>query len=197
MSNLISGVFLIFERPFNVGDVIRVGTTSGTVLSVDLLSVKLRTFDNTYVRIPNESMIKSEVTTLTRYPIRRIELAIGVGYGTDLDQAERLLREIAANNPRCLEEPAPLIQVRALGDSSVDLMFLVWTARENLLAVQNELLRAILERFAAEGIEIPFPQRTLHWASGSAAAPPMGGAAAAELTATTTQSASASSSSRR
>ncbi|HUP21493.1 MAG TPA: mechanosensitive ion channel family protein, partial [Thermoanaerobaculia bacterium] len=197
MSNLISGVFLIFERPFNVGDVIRVGTTSGTVLSVDLLSVKLRTFDNTYVRIPNESMIKSEVTTLTRYPIRRIDLAIGVGYGTDLVQAERLLREIAADNPRCLEQPAPMLQVRALGDSSVDLMFLVWAARENLLGVQNELLRTILERFAAEGIEIPFPQRTLHWVSGSAAAAAPGAASGHEHAEAAAQSATASSSSRK
>jgi small-conductance mechanosensitive channel len=173
MSNLISGVFLVFERPFNVGDVIRVGSTTGTVLAIDLLSVKLRTLDNTYVRIPNESMIKSEVTTLTRYAIRRIELAVGVGYGTDLAHAERLLGEIAENNPLCLVEPAPQLQVRGLGESSVDLVFLVWAARDNVLLVESDLFRAILERFAAEGIDIPFPQRTLHWPAGQppAAAP--------------------------
>jgi small-conductance mechanosensitive channel len=197
MSNLISGVFLVFERPFSVGDVIRVGATSGTVLSIDLLSVKLRTVDNTYVRIPNESMIKSEVTTLTRYAIRRIDLAIGVGYGTDISRVERVLRELAAGNPRCLEEPQPLLQVRGLGESSVDLMLHVWVARENVLRVQSQLLRAVLERFAAEGIEIPFPQRTLHWASGSAAPVVIGAAAEREHAETVAQSAPDSSSSRK
>jgi small-conductance mechanosensitive channel len=200
MSNLISGVFLIFERPFNVGDVIRIGSTTGTVLAIDLLSVKLRTFDNTYVRIPNESMIKSEVTTLTRYTIRRIELAVGVGYGTDLAHAERVLREIAENNPLCLVEPAPLFQVRGLGESSVDLVFLVWAARDNLLRVQSELFRAILERFAAEGIDIPFPQRTLHWPAGvaePAAASVPGGAAEPEAARSPARTQSPASESRR
>ena len=78
-SNFISGLFLTLERPFSVGDVIRVGTTTGEVLSIDLLSVKLRTYDNLMVRIPNETLIKSEMTTLTRFPIRRYDLMLGVG----------------------------------------------------------------------------------------------------------------------
>ena len=73
-SNLISGLFLLAEKPFAIGDTIRVGTTTGEVLSVDLLSVKLRTFDNLYVRIPNESLIKAEMTNLTKFPIRRLEI---------------------------------------------------------------------------------------------------------------------------
>ncbi|MFH1841637.1 MAG: mechanosensitive ion channel domain-containing protein, partial [bacterium] len=85
-SNLISGIFLIAERPFVVGDVITVDNTTGEVLSVDLLSVKLRTFDNLYVRIPNETIIKTQVTNLTHFPIRRFDMQIGVAYKEDLDR---------------------------------------------------------------------------------------------------------------
>ena len=83
-SNIISGLFLVAERPFSVGDLIKVGETTGEVLSIDLLSVKLRTFDNLFVRIPNETLIKSEVTTLTRFPIRRIDLSIAVALKEDI-----------------------------------------------------------------------------------------------------------------
>lgn len=77
-SNLISGLFLMIERPFSISDVIKVNDITGEVISIDLLSVKLRTFDNLFVRIPNESMIKSAVTTLTKFPIRRVDLKIGI-----------------------------------------------------------------------------------------------------------------------
>ncbi len=84
MSNLISGLFLIGERPFAVDDVIKVGNTTGFVLSIDLLSVKLRKFDNTFVRVPNETILNSEVNTLTKFPIRRADLEISVAYKEDL-----------------------------------------------------------------------------------------------------------------
>lgn len=158
MSNLISGIFLVFERPFNVGDMIRIGATTGIVLSVDLLSVKLRTLDNTYVRIPNESMIKSEVTTLTRYAIRRLDLGLSVPHGTDLGRVERVLLEVAAANPQCLMEPAPRLQIHGLGGSSVDLALQVWTAREHVLPMRTEVYRSIVARFAAEGLALLLPQ---------------------------------------
>src|SRR5699024_9803457 len=84
VSNLISGLFLVGERPFGIGDSIKVGATSGEVLAIDLLSVKLRTFDNLLVRIPNETLIKSEVVNLSRFPTRRIELALRIGYKEDI-----------------------------------------------------------------------------------------------------------------
>ena len=107
-SNLISGLFLIGERSFEIGDLIRVGTTTGEVLSIDALSVKLRTFDNLFVRIPNESLIKSEVTTLTRFPIRRLDLLLGVAYKEDIGRVQKVLTEVADRNPLCLDEPPPL-----------------------------------------------------------------------------------------
>lgn len=86
-SNVISGVFLLVERAFSVGDIIKVNDLTGEVLSIDLLSVKLRTFDNLFVRIPNENLMKSTVTTLSRFPIRRYDLQVGIAYGEDIRHA--------------------------------------------------------------------------------------------------------------
>src|SRR5690606_3033117 len=102
-SNLISGLFLIGEQPFQLGDTIKVGNTTGEVLSIDLLSVKLRTFDNLYVRIPNESLIKSEMTNLTRFPIRRFDLLIGVAYKENISQVRQIMQNVADNNPLCMD----------------------------------------------------------------------------------------------
>lgn len=164
-SNLISGLFLVAERPFTVGDIIRVGTTSGEVLSIDLLSVKLRTFDNLFVRIPNESLIKSEVTTLTRFPIRRIDVAVGVAYKEDINQVREVLEAVADKNPLCLEEPKPLYIFQGFGESSLNLQFSVWAKRENFLELKNLIHQEIKEAFDAHGIEIPFPHRTLYTGS--------------------------------
>ena len=132
-SNVISGLFLMSERPFTEGDVIRVGTTTGEVLSVDLLSVKLRTFDNLFVRIPNESLIKSEVTTLTRFPIRRIDVLVGVAYKEDLKQVRAILDEVADKGPLCLEEPKPLYIFQGFGESSLDIQYSVWAKGRTFL----------------------------------------------------------------
>ena len=91
VSNIISGLFLIAEKPFEVDDVITVGSTTGVILSIDTLSIKLRTFDNKYVRIPNEILIKTEFTNITRFPIRRVDLMLGVAYKEDIAR----VREVA------------------------------------------------------------------------------------------------------
>lgn len=161
-SNLISGLFLIGEKPFAVGDVIRVGTTTGEVLSIDALSVKLRTFDNLFVRIPNETLIRSEVTTLTRFPIRRLDLALGVAYKEDIDRVRDVLLEVADRNRLCLDEPPPLFIFQGFGDSSLDVQFSVWAARENFLPLRNSITAEIKRAFDAAGIEIPFPHRSLY-----------------------------------
>ncbi len=165
VSNIISGFFLIAEKPFVVGDVIQVGGTTGVVLSIDTLSAKLRTFDNRFVRIPNEILIKSEVTTLTRFPIRRIDLSVGVAYKEDLAKVKQVLLGIANDHPLALQEPAPQVNFQSFGPSSVDFMFLVWTTKEHFIQVKNELNESIKRRFDEEGIEIPFPQQTVHIAS--------------------------------
>jgi small-conductance mechanosensitive channel len=164
-SNIISGLFLVAERPFSVGDLIRVGSTTGEVLSIDLLSVKLRTFDNLFVRIPNETLIKSEVTTLTRFPIRRIDLAIGVAYKEDIKNVRQVLEQVAAANPLCLDEPKPIFVFLGFGESSLDMQFSVWVKRENFIDLKNSIHEEIKEAFDAEGIEIPFPHRSLYTGS--------------------------------
>lgn len=170
-SNIISGLFLIAERPFGVGDVIQVGGTSGEVLAIDLLSVKLRTFDNTFVRIPNESLIKSEVRTISRFPIRRVDLPIGVAYKEDASKVREVLLDVAEKNLLSLEEPAPLFRFEGFGDSAMNLLFSVWVKRENLLEMKSTLLEEIKEAFDDAGIEIPYPHRTLVWAQDESAEP--------------------------
>lgn len=169
VSNLISGLFLIGERPFDVGDVITVGGTTGEVLSIDLLSVKLRTFDNLYVRIPNENLLKSEMRTLTRFPIRRVDVAVGVSYLEDLEQVREVLQEVARRNPLCLEEPVPQIFFTGFGSSSIDLQYSVWATRENYFTLRNQIQEELKVAFDAHGIEIPFPHLTV--AGGKATRP--------------------------
>lgn len=168
-SNIISGLFLLGEQPFAVGDIVKVGDTTGQILAIDLLSVKLRTFDNLYVRIPNETMLKTEVVNLTRFPIRRFDLLLGVAYKEDIDRVREILFDIARLNPLCLEEPKPLFIFTGFGASSLDIQFSVWAKRENFLEVRNTLQTEIKKVFDAKGIEIPFPHMSLY--TGSATEP--------------------------
>ena len=164
-SNLVSGIFLVAERPFGVGDVIRIGTTTGEVLSIDLLSVKLRTFDNLFVRVPNESLIKSEITNLTRFPIRRLDLQVGVAYKEDIARVREILIAVADRYPLCLDQPRPLIIFQEFGDSALNLQFSVWAKRENFLALRNTMPEEIKRAFDDAGIEIPFPHLSLYTGS--------------------------------
>ncbi|MCB9613620.1 MAG: mechanosensitive ion channel family protein [Sandaracinus sp.] len=160
-SNVISGLFLIGERAFGVGDVIEVGGISGEVLAIDLLSVKVRTFDNLFVRIPNETLVKSNVTNLSRFPLRRIDLVLRFGYGTDLQQVRELLLEIADSEPRVLDEPRPLVFVQEFEATSVRLQFSVWARRELFVDVRTAMQAAVHRRFDEEGVERPMARMML------------------------------------
>jgi len=165
MSNLISGLFLIGERPFAIDDVIQVGETTGFVLSVDLLSVKIRKFDNTFVRVPNETILNSEVRTLTKFPIRRVDLQLGVAYKEDLAKVRQVLFDVADKNPLCLAEPEPLFISQGFSDSALAIQFSVWVRREEWLALKTTLQMEIKTAFDQAGIEIPYPHRTLYTGS--------------------------------
>ncbi len=156
-SNLISGLFLIAERPFQIGDMIKVGELVGEVLSIDLLSIKLRTPDNLFVRVPNESIIKSNVTNLSRFPIRRFDLKMRLEFTEDLDKIKKCLLAVAANNPICLAEPQPIFIVSGFADHGVDFQFSVWAQRERLSDLRFSLVRDILHAFALENITIAKP----------------------------------------
>ncbi len=162
VSNLISGLFLIGEKAIEIGELIEVEGIRGEVLSVDLLSTKLRTIDNLLVRVPNEVMVKSKIINITRFPIRRIDLDIGVDYKDNLKQVKELFAKLADNNPLALEEPRPLFLVKNFGDSAIELQFSVWTLHANFLELKSNLLMEIKEAFEKEGISIPFPQVTFH-----------------------------------
>lgn len=161
-SNLISGLFLLGEQPFGVGDIIRVADVLGEVMSIDALSVKIRTFDNLLVRVPNETMLKSNVTNLTKFPVRRVDLQIGVAYKEDLGAVEQVLLEVADKNPICLEEPKPRLFVQGFADSSISLQLSVWTVSASFVDLRNAMYRDIKARFDELDIEIPFPHRTLY-----------------------------------
>ena len=168
-SNLISGIFLMGEKPFQIGDLIKVKDTSGYVLAIDFMSVKIRTFDNLLVRIPNETMLKSEVTNLSRFPIRRIDLQIGVAYKEDLERVRDLLFEIADKNPYSLEDPKPVFLFKGYGNSALEFQFSVWTSQEVFYQLRTKLYMEIKNIFDENDIEIPFPHLSLY--TGSATEP--------------------------
>jgi small-conductance mechanosensitive channel len=156
-SNLISGLFLLGERPFSVGDVIQIGQRTGVVLSVDLLSVKLRTFDNLFVRVPNEALIKSEIVNLSRHPIRRIDIDLRLAYSEDLDKVGRILRELAHEDPDILEEPEPVFWVDKLGDSAIHVRFLVWASnRHAFYDVRSRMLELVAHALQEHRISVGF-----------------------------------------
>ena len=162
LSNIISGIFLYWEKPFEVGDVVQIGDTMGIVLSIDLLSVKLRSFDNQFIRIPNETLIKSEAKTITRFPIRRLTIPVSVSYKANVSEVVEVLKEVADQNPFCLDEPEPLIVFDKFGESSLDFIFGPWVEKSEFLLLKNSIMMDIKNRFDARGIEIPFPQRVVH-----------------------------------
>lgn len=164
-SNLISGLFLIAERPFVVGDLLNIDGTIGEVLSIDLLSVKIRTFDNLMLRVPNEMLVKSTFLNLTRFPIRRIDVKLSVAYKEDTEKVRRILFDVADRNPICLDEPRPLFIYRGYGDSGLELQFSVWAKRQNFLMLRNSIHEEIKKAFDENGIEIPFPHRSLYTGS--------------------------------
>ncbi len=162
LGNIISGLFLISEKSFEIGDVVRIGDKSGKVYSIDLLSIKIKTFDNLLIRIPNQTVISTELINVTKFPIRRMDISIIVAYKEDLQKVKTLLEAIAANNPLILDEPEPLIILQNFGTNGIELTFAVWHERENFLKVKNSVFLAIKETFAQEGIEIPVQQISIY-----------------------------------
>jgi small-conductance mechanosensitive channel len=162
VGNIISGIFLVTEKSFEVGDLIRVGDKTGLVYSIDLLSMKLKTLDNLLIRIPNQTLISTEITNITRFPIRRMDINIGVAYKEDLKKVMGILHRLALDNKAVLDEPEPLILLQNFGESSIDILFGLWFEKTNYLNVRNSIIIEIKEAFDKEGIEIPFPHRTIY-----------------------------------
>lgn len=162
IGNIISGFFLVSEKSFELGDIIKIGDKAGTVYSIDLLSIKLRTFDNLLLRIPNQTVISSEVTNVTRFPIRRLDFDVSVAYKEDLGKVKTILERVVKQNPLSLDEPEPLIVFKSFGDSGINILVGVWFEKANFLKVKNSIFQEIKAAFDAEGIEIPFPHVSLY-----------------------------------
>jgi small-conductance mechanosensitive channel len=170
-SNIISGLFLLGEKPFAIGDIIQIDSIIGEVLSIDFLSIKLRTFDNLFVRIPNETLIKTTFVNISRFPVRRLDLTIGVAYKENIARVRELLLRAADENPTCMEEPAPVCVVEQFGASSVDIKFSVWVRQTQHRNLKDSLLEDIKELFDKEKIEIPFPHMSIYAGSDTGAFP--------------------------
>ena len=162
IGNIVSGFFLVSEKSFEIGDVVRLGDKSGTVYSIDLLSVKIRTFDNVLIRVPNQTVISTELINVTRFPVRRMDFNISVAYKEGLKKVKSILQEVAKNNPLCLEEPEPVIIFQNFGNSGIEILLGVWFEKVNFLKVKNSVFLEVKAAFDKEGIEIPFPHVTLY-----------------------------------
>ena len=161
VSNIISGLFLISEKPFAIGDVIKIGGTTGIIQSIDLLSIKIRTFDNLFVRIPNEKILTSEVTNITRFPIRRMDILLQVDYGQDLSKVHGVLAAIASANPWSLDEPEPVLMFTEFKESGIEILLGLWFAKADFVDLKNSIMKDISTRFAEEGIRFAHPRRTV------------------------------------
>ncbi|MDC7234044.1 MAG: mechanosensitive ion channel family protein [Spirochaetales bacterium] len=157
LGNIISGFFMVAEKSFEIGDVIKVGDKTGVVYSVELLSIMLKTFDNLMIRIPHETLISSDVINITRFPIRRMDLFISVSYNEDLDTVMHELEETYRKNIYCLDEPKPFLLVKDFQDSGVLIQFGVWFEKNDYVMIRNTIMSDVLKAFKRAGISIPYP----------------------------------------
>ena len=165
-TNLISGLFLIGEGSFEVGDTIQITlirgqTIEGQVISIDLLSVKLLTLDNVYIRLPNEQLIRTPVMNLSKYPIRRIPITLAINFHEDIIKVRHVLLEVAAKYPLVMDDPKAAVTVTAFRESSIEILFAVWCRQENALKVRDEIQERIRNGFLENQIEIPVPKMGL------------------------------------
>ena len=163
LSNFASGILILLYRPFDVGDSVDVaGGVGGKVDAMTLVSTTILTFDNRRIVVPNNNIWGETITNLTALPTRRVDLTFGVGYGDDLDKVMAILLDVCKQHPLVLEEPAPNIRVVAHGDSSVNLICRPWVKTEDYWSVNWDLHKIVKQRFDAEDVTIPFPQRDVH-----------------------------------
>ncbi len=162
VSNIISGLFLLGEKPFSIGDVIKVGDKTGIILSIDLMSIKIRTFDNLFIRLPNERVLNTEVVNITRFPIRRLDITLSVAYKENIGKVKDILAEIAGHNNWALSEPEPLVLIQNFGPSGIEFLLGVWFLKTDFVLLKNSLMQEIKERLDTEQIEIPFHHTSLY-----------------------------------
>ncbi|ASJ07324.1 mechanosensitive ion channel family protein [Thermococcus pacificus] len=162
LTNLAAGVWIAALRPIDMGEVVEVAGKTGKVNGVGIMSTELLTPDNVLITIPNKLVWGNVITNYTRMPTRRVDVDVGVAYGTDLDRAIKLAMDLMKNHPKVLKDPEPSVVITALADSSINLQLRAWVKTEDYWAVKGDLTKGIYELYTKEGIEIPFPQMDVH-----------------------------------
>lgn len=162
LSNVAAGVMLLLFRPFKVGDYIEVAGQAGTVKDVSLFTSELATPDNVQIIVPNGQVWGASIVNYSYHPTRRLDMALGIAYEDDIGKAKSAVEEVIKADSRCKEDPAPLVAVSNLGESSVDFVIRIWCDAGDYWDLKWDLTRAIKERMDTEGITIPYPQRVVH-----------------------------------
>ncbi len=162
LSNFASGVMLLVFRPFTTGDFIEAGGASGTVEEIRLFNTTLNTPDNVRIIVPNSGIFSGTIKNYSHHDTRRVDLAVGIGYGEDIGKAFSALEAEVKSDSRVLADPAPAVIVTELADSSVNLTVRYWVNAADYWPSKGDLTRRIKERLDAEGVEIPFPQQVVY-----------------------------------
>ena len=162
LSNFAAGIMILMYRPYDVDDLIEVGGTFGKVNAMTIVSTTLLTVDNQKVVLPNNMIWGDKITNVTGTDKRRVDMVFGIGYSDDIAKAQKILDEIVMTHEAVLKDPEPVVKVHELADSSVNFVVRPWAKTENYWDVYWDITRAVKERFDAEGVSIPFPQRDVH-----------------------------------
>jgi small conductance mechanosensitive channel len=157
LGNLVAGFTIIFTKPFRVGEWIEIAGVQGQVKSIELFSTTLLHTDMSRVVIPNRKIIGDILHNYGN--VRQLDLSVGVAYGTDLNEATAIVRRVLAANPRVLKEPAAIVGVTLLADSSINIAVKPWVKVDDYVLAQGEIVQAIAEQLRAANISLPFPQR--------------------------------------
>lgn len=162
LSNFASGVMIIAFRPFKVGDFVEAGGAVGVIEGIQIFSTTMRTGDNKTIIIPNANITGSNIVNYSTKDTRRVDLVFGIGYDDDIKKAKQLLQELVDADERILKDPAVVIAVSELADSSVNFVVRPWVNSADYWGVYWDLTEAVKLRFDQEGISIPYPQQDVH-----------------------------------
>ncbi|KAA9133983.1 mechanosensitive ion channel [Marinihelvus fidelis] len=162
LSNFAAGVMLVMFRPFAKGDFVEAAGESGSVEEIHLVNTLIVTPDNREITLPNGAIWNSPIINYTTRDTRRIDMEFGVGYGDDLKVAAEILMRVCTEHPKVLKDPAPVVLITALADSSVNFWVRPWTATSDYWVVRAEIMEKAKAELEAAGCNIPFPQRDVH-----------------------------------
>ena len=163
LKNFAAGVMLLVFKPFRAGDYVEAAGVAGTVKKVGIFTSAMNTPDNKEIIVPNGKIYGDNIVNYSAMTTRRVDMTFGIGYGDDLLKAKNVLEQMVKEDERILEEPAPVVAVSSLGDSSVNFTVRPWVKKEDYFAVLWAFTENVKLRFDKEGISIPFPQMDVHF----------------------------------